>query len=706
MHIFVSLFVFCFDKEERIEVTCHTMLENRKIFICPDVEGITLLLDLFEKMTETKEDVKERVDALQENSDNTLKQYAVFLPPSYMMCFEDDDSPEGFYEWSPESKILNTNCVNSLKTIIKKSENADSILESDSDFLCDCLHEVADELPAPGCCILEVYLLSAKDFISTRNLQLLSTLKRLEISHQAHFGILCPQELGTKDLLSNWQNFIDFDYILVEDLVLHLKSNPLWSGLLEVKIRNSYANIPLQRYYLHPCNESRTLFDSTALENKNKKMTFDSRIEIVAMVTSDMIPMHMVNPNRFTIQKFPSSSKKDSFNFFDFRRQQQPDENVYFLAFLRFNINCDDSNKFTKSDWTSYVNDPFTHHLSASYCQQTLNNHSTLIIEFDKTTCLTYVYFLKTPDARGFLKLLKEKLGNLDDDLLNIDGQDGVKFYKNGADVIPSWRWCEKAAWLEEENVSKVVKSISRCKSDEFYMQGVMVPGIENIKEPTVVEHDFFSTISTIFDKSGTAANSSLTPIPVIDDRLLKNMKNEEDLSEMEFSDASKLIGHGIDYCLDSLSSVRLSERLTKVQKQLVPEDTISYSSGKFTAKEETAMMNLKRNKPCSTSRKSSSGSAATKPSQAKKLAKPKKETRADKTKRRLKIIVEGTITKYGQVESTHAQFKQCCDALFDVCVALIKTLKTSKDLNDNMKQFAKTNVSHVVTSVLAKTKE
>ena len=301
-----------------------------------------------------------------------------------------------------------------------------------------------------------------------------------------------------------------------------------------------------------------------------------------------------------------------------------------------------------------------------------------------------------------------------------------MKFFTNGADIIQPWSWCEKNSWHAEENSNKVVKSISRLKSDELYMQGVMIPGIEplnNNKENSDNndERSLIDTVLSMFDKHGKAMDNPLHEVQIIEDRLLKSVKCEENVTTLPYEEATKVIGHGLDYCTDSLNILHLSDRLTKVQKRFVPTETMNMMDGNLSKREETAIAASKKVvansndsamegvKNVAVAAVDSTGGGETASSGAGGGGNAgggggqKKESRASKTKRRLRTICEGTVTKYGEMSATHNCYLICVDQLFERCMAQCKELTSSKDLNSLMKQFAKSHVADVVKDVLEK---
>lgn len=670
-------------------------MENYKLFIALDQLGWHHLLQTFQHITQdpTEKDVK----------DKKKTQYAIVTYPSFLDLLQVDDLPDILFEWCYQDDTWDSSVLPVLKKIDEHMQSGTSDKEKprnkkDDEYIAESIHELADLLPVLGTTLLEVFIFGKKNLFAEADLSLLSSLKRFEILHPTFFGLVCIEQDSSNADADRvvWKDFLDFHFVTVSGLVEHFAAQPpLWAGGINVRIQQSTNAIPLQYSFLYESKDNEEdAEDVFSLRNQLRgRRSYDNKIEIVATAKFEQLPWHLIKPHKYTLQPF-CSSLKQKFNFF------QP--NHFFLGLLK-HTDRDTTKKFTTDDWKSLVEKPWTSSLDSLYDKKKFPEHHALLIQYDESLqlpCVHFFYPQEEINVQGVLQLLK------DNDIYdrarkhcstNCNNEE-MKFYTNAADVVPLSNWCERKCWEEGEQCSRIGrKPLIRLKSEE--LNRVMIPGVKPLenKETDVEdkENNLLDFFLTIFEKDGSHAIANLQSVPILEDRLLKNMKNETALSALEYVDAKNLLGHGLDYCVDSSYSEKLSERLSKVQHKFIPLDTINTTTGNLSESEKALIATTKKNleKENQKERETTLGDGG-----------KRKESRSAKTKRRLWTIVEGTILKYGRIDKDDERYNCCCQALFDRCVVLVKQLKTTKDLNNQMKTFAKAHVKEAVRGVKSKT--
>lgn len=700
-------------------------MDSWSLFITFDNDGLSELLTHFEN-------AKNNDELFQD--EKSLHYASVLLPASWIeatFCDKIDFSQllNGFYGWNKKKDIFDNNFISSLQDVKTYSSESKPLSDEEVDVLTDAIHQLADETPTPGSFIFQVYIFIGNGFVESPHFNLMGALKRLEVWHQcsSSFVSKLPEADVTK-LCTGWYQFINFHALNSSELLAHCSSQPLWYGALNAILEKRSGEIHINNYYLylpHGTNLSEVSDELPFLEamrksTENSRFMFDNQIQIVSMVTSENLPLHLISPVCFRL-KYLNSKNEDIFKLAAKRKD------LWFLGFLKYGIISRRQENLSSADWNSFLNEKFTQYISAPASRIYLKKHCSLLMRCNGKDGGLDVYFFRSNEvinATGLLGLLEtfDKNQTFDEELI-----------RSAAEYISPFLWCEKTSWLLEENCLNVGKSISRCKSDDFYMNGVMKPGPETNKEG--LQKDSFVDMLSLFDSTGKPTGTNFQPIPMIPDRLLRNMKKEGDVKNLNYSEAEKMIGHGIEYCVDSLCAVRLDNRLLKIQKRFVPEDTINLNSYNPKPLDEPATVKKKScnpkpaGEPVTVKRKPCNLKSTDEPVNGKKrkqaVSKSKKEklttqeksakgvdsttdgeSRSQRHMRRLRTLIAGTVQKYGSISVGHPSFQTCCDQLFSVCVPLLKSLTSSKGLNEQMKQIAKDNVAEVVKNVISESDE
>ncbi|XP_065065068.1 mdm2-binding protein-like isoform X2 [Rhopilema esculentum] len=310
------------------------------------------------------------------------------------------------------------------------------------------------------------------------------------------------------------------------------------------------------------------------------------------------------------------------------------------------------------------------------------------------------------------------------------DGEEIAMEY-HAAKVLSPSLWPERLAWSNQEtSASALIKgSLKRFQSAEGHMKLKGIPVSAESHYQDVTEN--FSQIQKLFDEFGGPANTEMKRIPLVADRLFKQLPPEDDVKNLPFSKATQFFGHGIDYCLDSHNSLKLDAKITRIQKRFISDDTsctltqiqrkgsrlkrvskngILSDENRQSRKKRSPQKPSKEKVQASQNKNNNTSNSKEKfEDDKKKVVKVKdsdvddststanKETRSQRHQRRLRIICEGTLQKYGKIDKKDPVFERCVTRLFTLCKSFLKDLKTSEGLTAEMKRIAKCNVLQVV---------
>eukprot|EP00794_Sanderia_malayensis_P018860 gene18860-20760_t len=342
-------------------------------------------------------------------------------------------------------------------------------------------------------------------------------------------------------------------------------------------------------------------------------------------------------------------------------------------------------------------------------------------------------FFLKNSSSFMYLKNNFKK-----EDFVELQNAEEIR---DNRDVSPSsfeiaspQHWPERIAWINQESGSSTQSSLKRLQSGDMKLAGLPVSAKSSIND--AVQN--VSQVLDLFKDSGEPLSEHLKPITVVADRLLKELPNEDFVKNLPFKEAVNYIAHGIEYCLDSQNALKLDSKLTRIQNRFISDGTSctwthllrhnSANEPKNKADDARNSKQFKNDPPGmikkdrkAIKRKESSScdinddnkkdrkrikslSQGSKDEYFKKKeidntkTKGKQnETRSQRHKRKLKIIVEATVEKYGRVSRDNKNFNNCVNRLFGLCKSFLKDLKTSEGLVAEMKRIAKCNVQQVV---------
>ena len=670
---------------------------------------------------------------------------------------------EYFYEWlNLYDESIDVLSQNMTKIAEKNSNLPMPAIEFEGDqlqFMTDVVHHLLDCLPESGSYQLEVVIFVdvLKDLNTMRNSpDFLGCLKRLEVWHQASFRLVVQPD-STEDYISSMQSWLDVAHmdIVYEDPYFE---DVLWEGQLRFITEKNSGEVAMHRCKLLVPSIDCQFQDMNVKETKeimeesNTSALFvDHTLDVLACLKKEDLPLQMIIPVKYTL-KCSSLCNDSNFTLHDVVKLLP---SSCLLARLKFDHRKRKKSTHNTNDWISFVlskdNQSFSHLKQCS----PLPLHLLMIIQLpegDKSKEDLDVYFLQCPedlDSSGFLRMITSCVDFQVNNGTSVESKENicpcvcknsnscqccssVRSMTHAAEVLPIKEWPERMAWMAEENRASQGKSILRCKSDEMYLGGVMKPAVDTIFQRT------FSEVKSLFTREGRIDATDLKPIPLAMDRLYKNVKTEDEVKNLSYHEACKLVGHGVEYCMDSLNALRLDARLAKVQRRFVPDDTSNlnaYLIRTLCGERENVRNMSKDDKKCQSANKRKKKTPTKKEptlydqnedmtnvktnnadviiskndklelrmtAKAKKFAlderiQTTKESRSQRHKRRLRTIVEATIEKHGKVNRESPHYEACCNRLFTLCLNFVKDLKSSTGLNEEMKRIAKSNVLQVV---------
>ncbi|XP_065666589.1 uncharacterized protein LOC101239796 isoform X2 [Hydra vulgaris] len=623
-----------------------------------DIWTIYLVLDL-----KGLQELINFINAVHNKTKNTnygniqIRHTAVVFSPSFLKQNDigEINIPSDFFVWVNDKEILS---VAQNLTQLMSVGSPDSISEDSDEFIGDCINHLADQIPFPGSCFVELYLITSKLNNESFPLYVLSSLKRLEIWNHACFYILSNLQQKEEERFRHWLDHIDFHYINEAEMIsIHLR-HLVWQGNISVKLKQNTMHVEMGYYYIKGLEDTKFKNENIFMDNsqEDQQLLLDTCLHLVMLIEQCDIPFHYVIPEKFHLCNLDST--KDPIDLLT-------PKGCWWIGILKYDYVGKNKVK-TTHDWEQFLLQDFTQYLACEPMK--LSKHAVVLITHESNSSILYFLHQKHAiNSEGYLELLNMS-------------QENIPFSFNNAD-----EWCEKLSWDAEENISKVSRSISRCKSDDFFMNGVAISIPDTLKQG--VKRNAVVELLDMFDENGNLKKScKLQSIPVISDCLLKNIKSEDYVKGLPFDEAKHLIAHGIEYCLDTFSSIRLDSRLTKVQKRYVPDDTINLSSFIPTKLSSSSDKIVDKDEQF-TSLKTVTNFCNEKG----------KETRSQRHKRRLKILVEGVVQKYGHMSKDHKKYTLCCKTLFQETLNEVKNLKSSKGLNEQMKQIAKNLLDQIL---------
>jgi len=635
---------------------------------------------------------------------------AIVCPPDLIESFSVEGIYQSYYHWDIESELD----INKLYRGRESKDISEGIIcLNEEEFISDCLHQLADELPSRGVFTVQVVLFPGNEDLSNISYNILSAMKRLELWNNALLHVVTdtPKNHSCNDI-KKFANFKDFNFT---DLQTFQNQSYIWNGEINLMLHKRAGKFVLNHMTLHLPNQNDVVMetlkevplinhllesvgnDDNDFHNIGDNYKVDKEIQVGLLLQNEDVPFHLIHPIKFNLCYHPKWNQVQ-FDIFKFAAAHHKD--CWFLAFLCYDISSSNkTSKKTSRDWNTFLQADFTSQLSYNISNKVYKYHYPMLLKYSSTMSDSLdVYFFRdyrSIDSNALIELMQQAETlhvhdtSKEGDKVKLDKE---MFISNGAGKFDVEEWYEKSTWVMHENISKVFKSISRYDSNDFYLNGVLKPGgssthrSEGDQRAHEGSHDTFTAILHSFDHLGQALSKSLQPVPVIPDRLLRNVKTEDDVKDLSYSNALQLIGHGIEYCVDSMSSMRLDSRLLKVQKRFVPEDTINLSKSAPKISVVTPKSDNPGNKD---NAELTSKNTARKSSDS--------ETRSERNKRRLKQTVDYIVSKHGGISVNHINYKSCCDRLYKLCLPLVRKLTSSKGLGEQMKSIAKQHLNEVV---------
>uniref|UniRef100_A0A7M5U1M3 DM2 domain-containing protein n=1 Tax=Clytia hemisphaerica TaxID=252671 RepID=A0A7M5U1M3_9CNID len=411
---------------------------------------------------------------LSEVDEPKLSNAAIVFPPSFLLNGSNSsDTWHCCYTWNKNFQHDTLQEMTNTFKHLNKDNSECNNHEDDVEFITDCVHQLANEIPSTGISLLEIYVfLGDEVYNDDLHMDLFLALKRLELWNNALMMLI--EEDGNDGSTRSWTDLFNFEVITHEMFHKHHTLTPLWGGAVTLLMEKRSSHLPIGKWYLQATQESTKdgkdrkdeFFKNILGKRLTNGIAFGNNIEIAACVQQEDLPYHLMYPVKYTLH---SLNEKTGFDFFKFCSKIK---GCWCMAFLRYDFSKQTiTPERTREEWMQHIQESLSHYLCVDYSWSRLRHHCVMFVRYselnnqDKTStessCILDVYFLRHRpffNANGYLELLKKCDDGLENSLADEKLEASNQYTSQAVELIHPSEWCEKQAWYLRENASNVGK--------------------------------------------------------------------------------------------------------------------------------------------------------------------------------------------------------------------------------------------------------
>ncbi|XP_031572071.1 uncharacterized protein LOC116306162 [Actinia tenebrosa] len=593
------------------------------------------------------------------------------------------------------------------------SDDDDDDYNNDDDTA-DHIHHLADLLPIKEGAVINVYwiLPDQHNLNTTNTLPLFGALKRLQHCNNALLNILTTNNLSSDGFLDLWKKWLNFNVLDMTNPFV-LKEVPLWHGSLTCVGLQRKSRVILPGFTLTSDSNTQRELDVIFKEGNSfcprstcSTQYLKPEIQILRYIPWISVPLYLLLPIKLKLHLEYKNEKLSQTFLHDLHSSCSKGLGLLACMSLTTKSEAEKTGQNLES-WMEYI----TSSSDLSTSPEKLKAEEKGISSQE----LQQILSLPTCD----ISLPQKKSLHLTKKI-EIDLSSTIEHNLQSDLNVPPSKWPERL-WLMQNDPAELAAREAKKKAP--------IP-IEEVLSMDVKD------ILKRFHSDGRPVRENLSPLRSAyktdaESHILINT-TEESIRRAGYPEALTKKYHGVEYCLDSRDALSKDIQIAGTQTSILKQETLSSYAALNSKRLETIPRNFqrvtrskdrdrsieaatdvkkntqkrpkKRTSPSakdgttrhSTKRKRSESPKQQGPVEEKVGPTKTKESRSQRHKRRLRLVIEKTLIERG-IDKNNDLYSSCSERLYSLIKSFLKDLTSSHGLNDTMKDLARSNVDQVI---------